>query len=79
MNDKKEPKFFLKTQGRTVLEPDKVTVNGVPIGDGVKTPCYFSCDGGKTARLVRDIIAGDVLYFDPEIGDLVPGDYEVPK
>lgn len=44
----------------------KVSVNGVPItlGDGVKTSeCYFSVDGGTTARTILSIQAGDSLYW----------------
>jgi hypothetical protein len=43
-----------------------VYVNGVQIsvGDGVKTKdCYFSNDGGLTAKLSDDIIIGDLLYW----------------
>ena len=45
----------------------QATVNGVPcsVGDGVKTgvECFFSGDGGATARLVKDVIAGDFLRW----------------
>lgn len=44
----------------------QVFVNGTKqvLGDGVKTKdCYFSADGGVTARLIADITAGDLLYW----------------
>ncbi len=38
------------------------------LGDGVKTKgCYFSNDGGTTARLFVDIVAGDTLYWNGSI------------
>ena len=43
-----------------------VKVNGLQInlGDGAKDQAaYFSADGGTTARLVADIVAGDELYW----------------
>jgi hypothetical protein len=43
-----------------------VRVNGVAyrVGDGSKAAdCYFSADGGTTARLLRSVIAGDLLYW----------------
>tara|TARA_Y100000287_G_scaffold158404_1_gene136292 strand:- start:692 stop:2587 length:1896 start_codon:yes stop_codon:yes gene_type:complete len=43
-----------------------VKVNGlqVNIGDGAKDQaCYFSADGGTTARSVADIAANDTLYW----------------
>ena len=43
-----------------------VEVNGleVNVGDGAKDePCYFSADGGTTAKAVADIEAGDTLYW----------------
>lgn len=43
-----------------------VTINGlnVDIGNGAKDEaCYFSNDGGTTARLIADITAGDTLYW----------------
>lgn len=43
-----------------------VEVNGleVNVGDGAKDePCYFSADGGTTAKAVADIAAGDTLYW----------------
>ena len=47
-----------------------VKVNGVEInlGDGFKTEaCYFSGDEGLTARLISDITAGDLLYWNGSI------------
>jgi hypothetical protein len=43
-----------------------VLINGneVPVGDGVKTQfCYFSGDGGTTARTFALIVATDKLYW----------------
>ena len=43
-----------------------VKVNGlqVNIGDGAKDQaCYFSADGGTTARAAADIAANDTLYW----------------
>jgi len=43
-----------------------VEVNGVwePVGNGVKVgSCYFSSDGGATARCWQDIVAGDLCYW----------------
>lgn len=43
-----------------------VFVNGAQqvLGDGVKTKdCYFSADGGVTARTIANIVATDVLYW----------------
>lgn len=43
-----------------------VFVNGVQvaIGDGVRTrECYFSADGGATAKTIANIQAGDRLYW----------------
>jgi hypothetical protein len=49
----------------------EVTVNGVTarLGDGVKTgvECYFSGDGGLTARLIKDIVAGDFLRWNGSV------------
>jgi len=43
------------------------SVNGisVTVGDGTKVavPCYFSGDGGTTARALRSVVAGDLLYW----------------
>lgn len=47
-------------------EPVSVEVNGLEcnIGDGAKDEaCYFSGDGGTTARSMEDITAGDTLYW----------------
>jgi len=47
-----------------------VKINGVQvnIGDGIKTKdCYFSGDGGITARLIKDIQAGDELFWNNDI------------
>lgn len=44
----------------------RIYVNGLAeaIGDGVKTKsCYFSADGGTTARTIANITAGDTLYW----------------
>jgi len=44
----------------------RVYVNGVAtvLGDGVKTTdCYFSGDGGTTARSIASIVTGDILYW----------------
>lgn len=43
-----------------------VKVNGLQInlGDGAKDEgAYFSADGGTTAKLIADIVAGDTLYW----------------
>lgn len=43
-----------------------VLVNGAAqsVGDGVRTKsCYFSADGGATARTFAAIVAGDLLYW----------------
>ncbi len=64
-----------------------VTVNGVEyvLGDGVRTTdCYFSADGGATAKAIGSIVAGDTLYwngtialFNLAITDSVSFDYAV--
>jgi len=44
----------------------RVSVNGigVDVGDGVRTKfCYFSSDGGATAKTIANIAAGDTLYW----------------
>lgn len=44
----------------------RVLINGVGVelGNGVKTKdCYFSADGGTTARSIANIAAGDTLYW----------------
>ena len=48
----------------------RVEINGrnQVVGDGVKTAdCYFSGDGGTTARAIIDIIAGDTLHWNGSI------------
>lgn len=62
-----------------------VFVNGVQymVGNGVKTEdCYFSVDGGTTARTYATIASGDSLYwnglvsgFDLEVTDVVDINY----
>lgn len=57
----------------------KVTVNGtgVVVGDGVKTEdCYFSNDGGTTARAIADIQSGNLLYWNGTVAgyELDPSD-----
>jgi hypothetical protein len=45
-------------------------VNGIgyQVGDGVKTKdCYFSGDGGTTARALEAVVAGDKLYWNGSI------------
>lgn len=46
-------------------------LNGVlmRVGDGTKVgvECYFSGDGGTTARAMKSIIAGDLLYLNGSI------------
>ena len=47
-----------------------ITVNGlsVNLGDGTTTAsCYFSADGGTTARAMADIESGDQLYWNGSI------------
>jgi hypothetical protein len=48
-----------------------VDVNGVDyhVGDGTKVGvvCYFSNDGGATARLLQDVVAGDLLYWNGSV------------
>jgi hypothetical protein len=44
----------------------QVYVNGLKavVGDGVRTKdCYFSADGGATARAIAAITSGDKLYW----------------
>jgi hypothetical protein len=48
-----------------------VKVNGIEVnlGDGVKTEsCYFSNDGGATAKAIADIEAGDILHWNGSVG-----------
>lgn len=48
-----------------------VQVNGVSylVGDGTKVAadCYFSGNGGTTARALRSVVAGDLLYWQGSI------------
>ena len=48
-----------------------VLINGVAVlvGDGTKlgVDCYFSGDGGVTARAMKAIIAGDLLYWNGSV------------
>lgn len=47
-----------------------IKINGMEInlGDGVKTEdCYFSNDGGATARAIADIEAGDILHWNGSV------------
>lgn len=67
----------------------QVTVNGLSsnLGDGVTTSsCYFSADGGVTARNMADIEGGDQLYWNGSIAgyeldgsDLVDVIYDKPS
>ncbi len=65
----------LATVTTIVSTPDsdsyvEVLVGGimVEVGDGVKTKdCYFSDDGGTTARAIEDIAAGDELFWNGSI------------
>jgi len=48
----------------------QILVNGVNVnlGDGAKDQaCYFSVDGGTTARAIADIEGGDLLYWNGSI------------
>lgn len=48
----------------------QVMVNGIQqvLGDGIKTrDCYFSSDGGTTARTIANITAGDTLYWNGSV------------
>ena len=47
-----------------------IKINGMEInlGDGVKTEdCYFSNDGGATARAIANIEAGDILHWNGSV------------
>lgn len=50
-----------------------VTVNGIWYdpsngpGELAARSCYFSGDGGATARLLRAVVAGDLLYWNGSI------------
>jgi hypothetical protein len=39
------------------------------VGDGTKVgcDCYFSNDGGATARLLKNVVAGDLLYWNQSV------------
>ncbi len=47
------------------------TVNGkeATVGDGTKVgcDCYFSADGGLTARMLVDVTLGDLLYWNGSV------------
>jgi hypothetical protein len=65
----------------------RVFVNGlaVTVGDGVRTKdCYFSADGGTTAKTIANIAAGDTLYWVQSVAlynlattDVIDFDYAV--
>jgi hypothetical protein len=65
----------------------QVFVNGVKVslGDGVKTKdCYFSADGGTTAKAISAIVINDLLYWNGSVtgyqldtSDSIDFDYEV--
>ena len=65
----------------------QIFVNGLHevLGDGVKTKsCYFSADGGTTARTIANIASGDTLYWNGSIAgyqlattDIIDFDYAV--
>ena len=65
----------LATVTVVALTPDsdsyvEVLVGGimVEVGDGVKTKdCYFSNDGGTTARSIADIASGDTLRWNGSV------------
>ena len=49
-----------------------VKVNGVyvQVGDGVKTSeCYFSADGGATARAFANVALGDTLHWNGTVAN----------
>lgn len=58
-----------------------VKVNGIEVnlGDGVKTKdCYFSNDGGATAKAIADIEAGDILHWNGSVaGYQLDGDDDI--
>jgi len=64
-----------------------VTVNGIGVnlGNGIKTKdCYFSGDGGATARRIKDITAGDILFwnganagYELDLSDIIDFEYDV--
>lgn len=48
----------------------KVNGNSVSIGNGSKTKfCYFSDDGGSTAKTFATILSGDILYWNGVVAD----------
>jgi RNase P/RNase MRP subunit p29 len=66
----------------------RVLVNGIGVllGNGVKAgvTCYFSGDGGTTARVITGIVSGDGLYWNGSVAgyeldasDRIDFDYEV--
>jgi hypothetical protein len=66
-----------------------VFINGVEVrlGNGTKTgvACYFSGDGGVTARATGQVVNGDFLYWNGsvagyqlDLGDRIDFDYEAP-
>lgn len=47
-----------------------VLVNGIQatVGNGTKDKdCYFSSDGGTTAKLIADIVPGDGFYWNANV------------
>lgn len=69
-----------------------VNTGTVPVGDGVRTEyCYFSADGGATARTMDQVTIGDEMYWNsliagyqlegtvvpPDVPDLVSFDFDV--
>lgn len=67
----------------------EITVNGIhyTVGDGVKTEaCYFSGDNGVTARLIKDIVVGDFLFWNGSVAgyqlstqDVIDFHYNIPN
>ena len=50
----------------------RVNGMGVNVGDGTKSKdCYFSVDGGTTARAMADIVAGDELFWNSTIAGYI--------
>lgn len=48
----------------------EVNGHGADVGDGVKTAaCYFSGDGGLTARAINEVKQGDKLYWNGTYAD----------
>jgi hypothetical protein len=52
--------------GYVFVEVDGALINP---GDGTKVavPCYFSGDGGTTARAMKSIVAGDFCYWNGSV------------